>query len=59
MNFLKKGLMKKAAKKMQENMPSLKDFAVQNDQGYNALVKVMKEINNRRKKAHKYIVPID
>ena len=59
MNLLKKGVVRRAAKKIQANMPSMKEFAVQSDEGYNALVKVIQDINVMRKKANKYTIPIE
>lgn len=53
--MLKDRIIKKAGNKLASSMPSLINFAVENDKGYNALINTMKKINVKRKEKRKYV----
>lgn len=58
MRGLKERAMGKLSKKLKEATPSLVNFAVDNNQGYNNLIATIRDINKRRAATRKYIFEI-
>ncbi len=53
---MKMKLLTKSLGKIKEHIPSLEAFAIENDQGYNALMKVIMRINEKRRAKRKFVV---